>query len=84
MKKVEIYSHPTCSYCHQAKALLEQRGIAYQEQNVGQDQRLLVEMVEKTGGRTFPQIIIDDLPIGGYTELLELDRSKQLTHLIQH
>jgi glutaredoxin 3 len=82
MNRVEIYSHQHCSYCHRAKALLEARGISYQEQDVGRDQQLLAEMVQRTGGRTFPQIVINDQPIGGYTELAELDRTQQLDSLI--
>ena len=81
MNKVEIYSHPGCGYCQQAKALLNARGIRYREQDVGRDQRLLSEMVQRTGGRTFPQILINDQPIGGYSELLELDRTQRLETL---
>ena len=81
MNKVEIYSHPGCGYCQQAKALLKERGIRYREQDVGRDQRLLSEMVQRTGGRTFPQILINDQPIGGYSELLELDRAQRLETL---
>jgi glutaredoxin 3 len=62
--------------------LLEARGIRYQEQDVGRDQQLLAEMVQRTGSRTFPQIVINDRPIGGYTELAELDRTQQLDSLI--
>ena len=82
MKKVEIYSHRNCSYCVRAKQLLQARGITYEEQDVGQTPQLLTEMVTRTGGRTFPQIIINDEPIGGYTELLALDSSQQLDNLI--
>jgi glutaredoxin 3 len=81
MNNVEIYSHPGCGYCQQAKALLKARGIHYRERDVGRDQQLLAEMVQRTGGRTFPQILINERPIGGYTELLDLDRNQQLESL---
>jgi len=84
MNKVEIYSHPSCSYCHQAKGLLNARGIEYQELNVGQDRQLLAQMVERTGGRTFPQIIIKDQAIGGFDDLRRLDQKQQLSTLLNH
>ena len=82
MTQVEIYSHQNCGYCVRAKRLLRERGITYHEQDVGRSPHLLEEMVTRTGGRTFPQIIINERPIGGYTELLSLDRSQQLDDLI--
>ncbi|MEJ2694017.1 MAG: glutaredoxin domain-containing protein [Candidatus Thiodiazotropha sp.] len=84
MKQVEIYSRPGCSYCQQAKELLKARGIAYQEQDISQDEALIVEMVRRTGGRTLPQILISDRPIGGFSELRQLDSSQQLDTLLRH
>lgn len=82
MKNVEIYSHPGCGYCLQAKGLLAARGIKYQEYNVSQDHALLAQMVERTGGRTLPQILIDGQAIGGFDELRRLDQSQQLPPLL--
>jgi len=82
MNKVEIYSHPGCGYCHQAKGLLNARGIEYQELDVAQDRQLLAQMMERTGGRTLPQIIINDQVIGGFDDLRQLDQSKQLKTLL--
>lgn len=81
MNKVEIYSHPTCGYCHQAKGLLKARGIDYREFNVATDTNLITEMVRRTGGRTFPQIIINEEAVGGFAELRKLDQQKALSHL---
>lgn len=84
MNKVEIYSHPSCSYCRQAKQLLDARGIPYDEINVANDHALLRQMIERTGGRTFPQVIINDAPIGGYETLHRLDRERKLDTLVKH
>ncbi len=84
MKRVEIYSQPGCSYCQQAKDLLKARGIAYQEQDVSQDEELAIEMVRRTGGRTLPQILISNRPIGGFAELRQLDSSQELDKLLRH
>lgn len=82
MNKIEIYSHPGCGYCHQAKALLSARGIEYQELDVAQDKQLIGQMVERTGGRTLPQIIINDRAIGGFDDLRRLDQNRELTTLL--
>ncbi|MFC1747856.1 glutaredoxin 3 [Pseudomonadota bacterium] len=84
MNKVEIYSHPGCGYCHQAKGLLKARGIEYQELDVAQDRQLLSQMVQRTGGRTLPQIIINDQVVGGFDDLRLLDQRKQLDTLLNH
>lgn len=84
MKRVEIYSQPDCSYCQQAKKLLEARGIAYQERDISQDEEQVIEMVRRTGGRTLPQILIRNRPIGGFAELRQLDSSQQLDNLLHH
>ena len=72
MTNVEIYSHPGCSYCHQAKGLLNAQGVKYQDFDVAQNSQLLAEMVSRTGGRTLPQVIINGQAIGGFNELRKL------------
>jgi len=84
MNKVEIYSHPACGYCRQAKGLLNARGIEYQDLNVGHAPHLVAQMIERTGGRTFPQIIINNQPIGGFDDLHRLDQNQELTALLNH
>ena len=83
MQKVEIYTQPQCPYCHHAKALLEAREIVYQEYNIATDQSALTEMVSRTGGRTLPQIVINDQAIGGFDDLSRLDSEGQLSVLLE-
>jgi len=83
MNKVEIYTHPGCGYCHQAKGLLKVRGIPFDERDLGKDGQLAVEMVQRTGGRTVPQIVINDQPIGGFDSLHRLDKENKLQALIR-
>ncbi|MCU7845611.1 MAG: glutaredoxin 3 [Candidatus Thiodiazotropha sp. (ex Monitilora ramsayi)] len=83
MRKVEIYTQPQCPYCHHAKALLEAREIVFQEYNVAVDQDALIEMVGRTGGRTLPQIVINDKAIGGFDDLSRLDSEGQLSALLE-
>ncbi|MFK7968665.1 MAG: glutaredoxin 3 [Rickettsiaceae bacterium] len=78
MQKIIIYTTAICPYCVRAKALLERKGVVYQEINA-EDQNTREEMVKKAGGRkTVPQIFIGDFHVGGYDELSELDRQGKL------
>jgi glutaredoxin 3 len=81
MAKITMYSTDPCSFCSNAKALLRQRGIDYDEVNLGKDPAGRAELVERTGMMSFPQIIIDGEVLGGFRELLEADRSGRLGEL---
>jgi glutaredoxin 3 len=75
MTRVQMYSTRWCGYCVRAKALLESRGIPYEEILLDDDPDFRQTLHELTGGWTVPQILIDGEPIGGYTELWRLDRT---------
>jgi glutaredoxin 3 len=83
MSKVQVYSTGWCPYCHAARALLEDKGIAYKEIDVtAQDARMA--MIQRAHGRrTVPQIFVGDVHIGGYQELAALERQGRLDPLIQ-
>ena len=57
--------------CRTAKALLAKRGIAYEEINLAHDPEGRAELVRLTGMMTFPQVVIDGEPLGGYQELVQ-------------
>ena len=78
MAKVVVYSTRWCGYCVRAKALLESRGIEYEEITLDDDPAFRQKLFDLTGGWTVPQILIDGRPIGGYTELWRLDREGRL------
>ena len=83
MAKVEIYSTMFCGYCARAKALLEKKGVAYENIDVLEDTSRGDEMVKRAGGRTsVPQIFIDGAHIGGSDELAALDRAGKLDALL--
>jgi glutaredoxin 3 len=83
MNRVTIYTTEPCGYCRTAKALLDKRGIAYEEINLAKDPSGRAELVQLTGMMTFPQVIIDDEPVGGYQELAQADRSGRLADLAE-
>ena len=76
-----MYTTRWCGYCVRAKTLLESRGISFEEISLDDDPDFRRRLLDLTGGWTVPQIVIDDRPIGGYTELWQLDRSGELEHL---
>ena len=77
-----MYTTRWCGYCVRAKALLDRRGLDYEEVDLGDDPTFRARLNELTGGWTVPQIVIGDRPIGGYTELRELDRDGRLDRLL--
>ncbi|MGA2471414.1 MAG: glutaredoxin domain-containing protein [Solirubrobacteraceae bacterium] len=82
MSNVTVYTAERCAYCHQAKALLAKRGIAYEEINLEMDSDGRTELAQRTGMMTFPQVIIGDQLIGGFAELAAADRSGRLAELV--
>jgi glutaredoxin 3 len=78
MARVRVYSTRWCGYCVRAKALLESRGIEYEEISLDSDPAFRRNLFDLTGGWTVPQILIGGRPIGGYTELWRLDREGRL------
>ena len=77
-KKIEIYTWGHCPFCIRAKNLLDDKGMPFTEINLdGKDQEL-IELRERTGQRTVPQIFIDDEFIGGFSELSALNEAGKL------
>lgn len=83
MQRVEIYTTRTCPYCIAAKRLLDQKGVAYEETDVGADPELRVAMMQRANGRrSVPQIFIAGQSIGGCDDLHALDHAGKLDALL--
>lgn len=82
MKPVTVYTTDYCPYCRSAKALLEKRGVTYEEINLARDPDGRAKLAELTGMITFPQIVIDGESLGGFQELLAADRAGRLSELL--
>jgi glutaredoxin 3 len=82
MPRIRIYTTRWCGFCIRAKVLLQSRGLAYDEVRLDEDPAFRQTVYETTGGWTVPQIVVDDRPIGGYTELWRLDREGRLDELL--
>jgi len=83
MKTVEIYTSPLCGYCHAAKRLLSDKGVAFAEFDVLSDPTKRQEMMTRANGRhTVPQIFVGETHVGGYDDLSALDRDGKLDPLL--
>ncbi len=82
MARIRVYTTAWCGYCVRAKALLDERGLSYEEIQMDDDPAFRQRLHDDTGGWTVPQIVIDGRPIGGYTELWRLDRAGGLDDLL--
>jgi glutaredoxin 3 len=83
MNRVTIYTTEPCGFCRVAKSLLDKRNVPYNEINLAKDPSGRTELVRMTGMMTFPQVVIDDTPIGGYQELVQVDRTGGLAALAE-
>lgn len=83
MQRVEIYTTPTCYYCHAAKRLLAQKGVTYEETDVSGDPELRQHMTTRAGGRrTVPQIFIGGAYAGDCDGIHALDHAGKLDPLL--
>jgi glutaredoxin 3 len=82
MPQVTIYTTRVCPYCSRAKRLLKRQGIAFNEIPIDGDPARMQIMMERSGRHTVPQIFIDDLAIGGYDDLAQLDERGELDALL--
>jgi glutaredoxin 3 len=79
---VTVYTTEPCPYCRMAKALLTKRGVEFEEINLSKDPAGRIELVERTGMMTFPQVIVAGELIGGYTETVAAANSGRLDQML--
>ena len=83
MPKVTLYTTRFCPYCAMAKRLLTQKGVDFEEIDVGGNPSLRAQMTSKANGhRTVPQIWIGETHVGGCRELYQLDDKGELDALL--
>jgi glutaredoxin 3 len=78
-----MYSTGVCPYCVMAERLLVAKGVQIEKVRVDLDPARRLEMMEKTGRRTVPQIYIGETHVGGYDDLAALDRAGKLDRLLK-
>ena len=83
MQAVKMYTTAVCPYCVQAKRLLQARGVEHiEEVRVDTQPQERMNMMERTGRRTVPQIFIGETHVGGCDDLMALDSSGGLLPLL--
>lgn len=81
---VEIYTTRTCPFCIRAKQLLDQKGVDYNEIDVGADPSLRTSMTQRANGkRTVPQIFVGSTHVGGCDDLYAMERAGKLDPLLK-
>ncbi|MDY6838090.1 MAG: FAD-dependent oxidoreductase [Thermodesulfobacteriota bacterium] len=82
MASLTIYVSPGCPFCEKAKLFLEEKGIGYEEVSAPAKSGAWQEMRKKTGSSSLPQILVGDTPVGGYSELVHLEATGALGHML--
>jgi glutaredoxin 3 len=82
MARVTVYTTQPCARCGNAKELLAQRGIDFDEVNLSKDPVGRTELAERTGLMTFPQIVVGDQTLGGLDDLREAAEDGRLSRLL--
>jgi glutaredoxin 3 len=79
---IKIYSTEFCSFCTKAKELLDDMGIPYENINIYEDTDGM-EVMREMEFTTVPQILVEDMWIGGYVELAEMQEAGALDTLVE-
>ena len=83
MSRISMYCTAVCPYCVAAERLLNRKGVADIEKiRIDLQPARRMEMMERTGRRTVPQIYIDDRHVGGFDDLAALDAAGGLDPLL--
>lgn len=84
MPQIDIYTTPYCPYCLEAKELLREKNVEFNEIDVSRDRELRRAMTARANGRTtVPQIFIGDTHVGGCDDLYALEDAGKLDSLLQ-
>ena len=78
MASVTIYSTEGCPFCAKAKSFLTEREIRFEEIEARPGSNAWREMKDRTGSGSLPQILIGDEPVGGYSDLVNLEATGEL------
>lgn len=81
--RVTVYTKENCPFCVRAKALLQRKGVAFEEIPVEGRDDLRAWLVEATGQRTVPQIFVGERSLGGFTDVDALDKEGQLDGILR-
>jgi glutaredoxin 3 len=81
MSKIVVYSTEPCSFCARVKGILKARDVEFVEINLSKDPKGRLELVQRTGMMSFPQVLVDDHLVGGFAELQAAAQDGRLDEL---
>jgi glutaredoxin 3 len=81
MSKITVYTTEPCSFCARVKGLLKSHGLEFEEVNLSKDPAGRMELVQRTGMMSFPQVLLDGELLGGYSETLSAAEQGRLDGL---
>ena len=82
MRQVTVYSTEPCSFCTRVKGLLASHGVQFTEVNLSRDPAGRMQLVDRTGMMSFPQVLVGDRLIGGFAELQAAAEDGRLDELL--
>jgi glutaredoxin 3 len=82
MSTVIVYTTDPCSFCARVKGMLQARGIEFAEVNLSKDPAGRVELAQRTGMMSFPQVVVGERLIGGFKELAAAEQDGRLSELL--
>jgi glutaredoxin 3 len=82
MGAITVFTTEPCSFCRRVKGILEAHGLEFSEINLSKDPEGRVALVGKTGMMTFPQVLVDGRPLGGFAEINAAAEDGRLEELI--
>ncbi|NVK42005.1 MAG: glutaredoxin 3 [Oceanospirillaceae bacterium] len=82
MTDILLYTTSWCPFCVRAKMLLDHKGLEYREINLDREPAKRIEMMERSGRRSVPQIFFGDTHVGGCDDLFALERNDGIESLL--
>ncbi len=82
MSDITVYTTDSCSFCTRVKGLLQARGVGFVEVNLAKNPAGRIELAQRTGMMSFPQVIVGGELLGGFTELQAAADSGRLDELL--
>lgn len=83
MADILIYSSAICPYCLAAKNFLKSKGLAYREVRIDLDAVARKDMMDKAKRSSVPQIFVNGVHVGGFDDMVALDRAGKFTSLLE-
>ena len=82
MSDITVYTTEPCSFCARVKGLLKAHGLEFAEVNLSKDPAGRMELVQRTGMMSFPQVIVGEKLLGGFSEVQAAVESGRLDELL--